>query len=919
MATFDLPFQRRKVATYGKAARSQSNTLWDFDASPEKPKLVGVTASDDTATRSSPSKESQRLGGGKLTRPSPRKVHDEAIFDVPLSDDDTPRKAKSPRPSAKRKLENAGRSTREGVSSRETTDTSKSDTESSRKRKRSVTAPIPAINNTGDVMEQIQAELRENYKGGSVDGMETSSMLKQRSLQANAESSAHATKKPRQKKPAVSLPKSKKPLVKGVSAPSMLHAMMSDPDSDPKSSPAVSSATPEPTVELDFLPSTPPMRAIDSPRSALGSGAVTPRQKDMWKKLITSSGPSGSPSELPISGLDLSSSRKLARLTQSTSESAKYDRRSRSRLVDLLKDAAPAMDYDEHNQDDEDDEDEEPTEFIEIPPSEPALDRMAPPALHRERSSQQSETYTKSSAKVTYAQQRSYLEERTEEDAFDMLAEEMGILPTANSSQGQQMSIDEEEDEDDSQRAQPRSVHDLRAAGTKRRLLQDLEALVNEVAGQGFDSLSAKRSALVELAMKLCDKEAVTSCLDHGLDYQVVENCSKTDETWFNFAAAAAVGLLITGGVSMDFLTRFRDSECFNRITSLLDYEGRDVKHMIKDRKANMSKIAQMSVLDLEAKIQQSSLWPPGKPTKVYPRLIASKTMELLVRRLRELGSQEILLDGATIGRLLACGDAGLQGYKSGKDGETDILLLEAVLSTLESSSLVPSSKAKKLGWTDSHLRVLASILTTILSAAEPLPGDVEILALRLTLNLTNNNPRACAPFANPAIAQPLLASITTRFGSLSSAADEEQHLSNLDRLILALGALINLAEWSDGARQAVIAGSEAALAGAVRLFIEARGRAADAESIQASQTNVAYGYLAVLLGNLCLSTGVRRAVQRYMPDGSLEPLVDAVGEFILFNQKVDTEAFEGEEGRDVFVQFTDRLKAVLERLREAS
>jgi hypothetical protein len=191
----------------------------------------------------------------------------------------------------------------------------------------------------------------------------------------------------------------------------------------------------------------------------------------------------------------------------------------------------------------------------------------------------------------------------------------------------------------------------------------------------------------------------------------------------------------------------------------------------------------------------------------------------------------------------------------------------------------------------------------------------IEMLALRLILNLTNNNAQACDVFASPPMVEPVLRSIIGRFDVLLSN-DAEPQIPNLDRLILSLGALINLTEWSNKARVSTVDGSGKLLDQAVQLFVAGRERAAQAESIQASQTNVAYGYLAVLLGNVCQNDKVRKLVEGNLPSGRLDPLIEAVEEFIRFNQKVDKEVFEGDEGNEVFVQFTDRLKAVVERLR---
>jgi hypothetical protein len=652
------------------------------------------------------------------------------------------------------------------------------------------------------------------------------------------------------------------------------------------------------------------MRALDSPTPGLPSGVVTPRQKDLWNKLILTSDVVDSPSELPISKLDLSrdSSRKIRKANQSNSENASRGKTRRGRLVDMLKGAAPQGANEEEAEDSEEMTDDNMEVF-----SGPSLGRRPAQDDKPECSSQQSETYVKTAAKVTYAQQRSYLEERTEEDALDLLAEELGH-PSGFHAVPIQPPMDEElDEEDDSQRAQPRSVHDLRAAGTKRRLLHELEALVNEVEGQGFNSLSSKRSALVELSIKLFDKDAVTCCLDHGLDSEIVKNCSKTTDTVFNFLAAVTVASLIAGGATLGFLTNFHGSECFRNIIQLLDSE-QDISKIVKDRKTNMSKIAQSSIFDFKTEVLNSDLWTTEKPTTLSPRLTALKALELFVRRLRELGSHENVLDEVTLGTLLSIAESNVPLHT--REQALDVISLESVLSTLESSTLVPSSLFKRSGWSIKLLKKLANIVPHLFSAGDTTTHAIEILALRLTLNLTNNNARACNVFASPAMVQPVLRSVINRFDVLLSNAAEETRIPNLDRLILSLGALINLTEWSNEARVSAVDGSDKLLDQAVRLFVAGRERAAQAESIEASQTNVAYGYLAVLLGNVCQNDKVRKLVEDKLPSGRLDPLIEAVEEFIRFNQKVDKEVFEGDEGNEVFVQFTDRLKAVVERLR---
>lgn len=90
---------------------------------------------------------------------------------------------------------------------------------------------------------------------------------------------------------------------------------------------------------------------------------------------------------------------------------------------------------------------------------------------------------------------------------------------------------------------------------------------------------------------------------------------------------------------------------------------------------------------------------------------------------------------------------------------------------------------------------------------------------------------------------------------------------------------------------------------------------------MEESQSSVATGYLTVLLGNLCLNDQVRSKVRSKLPGQKIDVLVNAVQEFIHYNEKVDRDlkdAFEGEEGQETWSNFTQRLQAVVDRLKAA-
>ena len=89
---------------------------------------------------------------------------------------------------------------------------------------------------------------------------------------------------------------------------------------------------------------------------------------------------------------------------------------------------------------------------------------------------------------------------------------------------------------------------------------------------------------------------------------------------------------------------------------------------------------------------------------------------------------------------------------------------------------------------------------------------------------------------------------------------------------------------------------------------------------MEQSQANVPIGYLTVLLGNLCLNDSVRQKVRSRLPGQQMDFLITEIKKFVRLHQRVDREVnqIEGEEGNEVWQDYTTRLMHVAERLEKA-
>ena len=75
--------------------------------------------------------------------------------------------------------------------------------------------------------------------------------------------------------------------------------------------------------------------------------------------------------------------------------------------------------------------------------------------------------------------------------------------------------------------------------------------------------------------------------------------------------------------------------------------------------------------------------------------------------------------------------------------------------------------------------------------------------------------------------------------------------------------------------------------------------------------SNVPFGYLSVMLCNLCLYAQARSQVEARLPGQSLIPLLDAVAEFLRYHKAID-KAMNDEAILDGKVGFVDRVQTLL-------
>ena len=257
-----------------------------------------------------------------------------------------------------------------------------------------------------------------------------------------------------------------------------------------------------------------------------------------------------------------------------------------------------------------------------------------------------------------------------------------------------------------------------------------------------------------------------------------------------------------------DSTSRIMVQVCNNGVVPMLARmlaSARDISVIAKDRKTNMSKAALSQVADLRTLLEKSPIFRGRKTQVISPQILALKALEKLVRRFREYGSADEILNGAALrglvdilGPFTACKEYPQALRTHG------FQLLELPISTLEAYTLGGFCSLE--GQVSSDELVSLTKLFSVVSGwtTDEDLGPLLLLLLRLNINISNNRPLACETLADPPFITSLVGRIKKKFEALSGILEEQERLLSIDMLVLCLGLMMNFAEFSPKARAVV-------------------------------------------------------------------------------------------------------------------
>ncbi|KAI9841916.1 MAG: hypothetical protein M1837_000302 [Sclerophora amabilis] len=533
--------------------------------------------------------------------------------------------------------------------------------------------------------------------------------------------------------------------------------------------------------------------------------------------------------------------------------------------------------------------------------------------------------------KITYARQRSYLSESAlDETALLNTPIDLGM---GQGSQGSSVggrrnlratnlgAVDEgEESVDGVLNGAMKSVHELRQAGGNKRFLDESEAVFEDIEDRGSSSISRRRNGLINIGMKLIDKDYTRQFVDRDLDRRLFNGLDTEQDTIICFMLASVIALLAHHGIGNVSLSHMRQEGAVTLLTRLLDFD-RSIVSVAKNRQSNMSKVAQSMLGDFESSLRQVLLPPTSEPIKISPRTMSLICLRAMTRRSREAGDVGEVLSDATVHALVGLLDS------TSAWSAPDVVVAEAVseveliLSILEAYTLNAGSLASATVRNRLCSPTITNLLPLVSGSRSDAFKQIQLLTLRVLLNLTNKRPSFCRAIGTTNVVRSLVRIIQSGFETVSETLDDEERMSSVDYLILALATLTNLTEWTEESQPSLwLEKFEDSTLLDVMLepFLRGLEKSSEANSMEETQFNVAFGYLAVLFSVLSLRSEIRQHVCSRLPGATIQPLLAAVEEFLHYHQRVDDQLRKEGQSTDSQDGFKERLQANLDLLKRS-
>ncbi|KAJ5095159.1 hypothetical protein N7532_007450 [Penicillium argentinense] len=518
-------------------------------------------------------------------------------------------------------------------------------------------------------------------------------------------------------------------------------------------------------------------------------------------------------------------------------------------------------------------------------------------------------------SKVTYARQRSFLDDLSMAGGPPAGMEETGLLspqgPTAAIPRARLFAIEDVANDDGS----VRSIHELRQAGGNARYRSAVESIFEDIEDKHI-SVSGRCSALTQICDKLLDPKQARQFVDCGFDKRLVDFLSRDMDAVTATLTLCAFGLSSMGRSMPYILATGAWPKLLDTASQLLD-DKKDMSAMIRARENNLSKATQAMIQDILPRVK-SVLFEGDTMSKLSPCLLTLLCLQMAISAFQAKGESPSGLPTSLLGQLVnLLLSESLNGAQKSPERSQVLILGLTVLEAHTTSS--------DLFWED-HRDILKLLpqtygLLRVLDESDETSQELQTLYIRVILNITNSNGGLCDDYATPAMIDGLSEIVMSRFNDMTKETlSQPEGKTSLDTVILALGALINMTEQSETSRSMFLnlsRGTQSLLDRLLDLFlahVESTAqvctthftlqpdcclRKFQADSVPEVHHNVAVGYLAVLLLSLCLDRDVRLHVKEVLHPKGLSVVVSTVDEFMQYHRKIEQELYPMQEKRE--------------------
>ncbi|KAL8745676.1 MAG: hypothetical protein Q9190_002216 [Brigantiaea leucoxantha] len=679
---------------------------------------------------------------------------------------------------------------------------------------RSSTRNILAAVSSTDRHHGLERSENRMYKLGifpSSDSEDTKSYEALRSIKHDQPQRSIGDAKVRRSKPPW---RTKKTSRTGEIASNLLHLEQGFPGSDVHESPNFST-TPRAEKVPDQDSSPPPSVQRTPPKvHTTKTRVTTPRQRHLWQMLLPDDvGSKKNDDEVGLLNLKISESNSSTNSNPNSSHGGSYSYhrngipkpRRRKKLINSLQQVNQEV---EHRQ--------EPQEHAKGL-SDNDWDASIGSNLEGNLDQAQLATHSSNpmthlgSSKVTYAHQRSYLTDDRSGDApmpgvhslhnredstenLHMPYEDGGFEAGLTKPQR-----DSPDDIDSSQGGTMRTIHELRKAGGNVRQLGDLEAIMDDIDGPNGLPPALRRSRMLELVSKLQEPYCARLFTEQSLEARLVTSKWLVDDPILRTLLAAALLSLTAAPMPAQTLFSTNDSRVL-RVFNLLLAGKTSLDSLLQDPRVKLSKIARKEFDSFRHTLLRSNIWRLGRPPRVSEQFLGLQGLEYFIRFQREKGWRAEILSEELLVRIIKFLPTSWP-HEVSQLADSEIHFAASLAVSILESCTVGDLGTSEDFWSDDTLEPVIKLLPNLSTCPETNIGPIRILALRLCLNLTNNSPRLCQAFSRADVVSAIFNSIHSLFSTLSNTPLENELTDHLDALILSLGLLINLVEWSDAMR----------------------------------------------------------------------------------------------------------------------